>query len=670
MPDTVRTASEEKPLEGRSARSEADGAPLLLKQGIAALAPIPLAQGGFGQIYLGKILNPLGLLAERIVWGEESPRWLGLGDIPYEEVGPESPRLPSPMLDPKNRERVYGAATRLWREYRERRQLDPVRADEEFKDWLGLIDPLLREDRTIAVKVLQPSRPSDSSDGASAAGETLRRFIKENDLLRRLEHPGIVRRFGLVRDPGLGWCLLLEYIEGKTLEEHLDQFEGRRMPLPLAARLIGELALAVEYIQSKGIIHRDLKPQNIMIRRDSSSAVIMDFGIGKWIDEPPGEQLTMVGVRLGTPRYMAPEQAAAGSGLLESRTTPLTDVYQLSTLLFEMVTGHAAYEGLESNIIFSWLSDPARRHPTYVQDFLPGISQEFEALIEIGREKDVRARWTVSEFRSKLDNLIREGIFEKRRHRKSTPASDLRRSLEEARIRRKEALWKEHVFERELAHAEVEQRIEEIRGRVVEADWKKAREGLDQLRAAGRQSPSLPERVSHELESIEKAIRLGTARTETAALLVQAESDYAAERYTEVGATLAQIAQALIHVPRKGSPDLHERYKKLARLYDAHHRSFVELFTTLRGAFVEKIRTDYHRLHDLYGAGRPIGEAEIDDVLRKVEAARKNLETIDEAKVGRAAHESARRELAEQEIALRDLRKRIRAAKPPGGPKS
>jgi hypothetical protein len=167
MTDTVRIASEEKPPEGKGTRSEAGATPLLLKQGIAALAPVPIAQGGFGQIYLGKILNPLGLLAERIVWGEESPRWLGLGDIPFQEAGPESARLPSPMLDAANRERVYGAATRLWHEYRRRRQEDPVRADEEFKDWLGLIDPLLREDRTIAVKVLQPSRPSDSSDGAA-----------------------------------------------------------------------------------------------------------------------------------------------------------------------------------------------------------------------------------------------------------------------------------------------------------------------------------------------------------------------------------------------------------------------------------------------------------------------------------------------------------------------
>ncbi|HLY74896.1 MAG TPA: hypothetical protein VKU80_12325, partial [Planctomycetota bacterium] len=118
-------------------RSEASVEPLLLKQGIAVLAPVPLAQGGFGQVYLGKILNPLGLLAERIVWGEESPRLLGCGDIPYEDGGPDSSRLPTPILVREHCERVYEAATRLWQEYRTRRVQNPVRADEEFNDWLG-----------------------------------------------------------------------------------------------------------------------------------------------------------------------------------------------------------------------------------------------------------------------------------------------------------------------------------------------------------------------------------------------------------------------------------------------------------------------------------------------------------------------------------------------------
>src|SRR5579859_8297846 len=109
MPEIVSVTPGDKSPPERPGAPDGAAAPLILKQGIAALAPVPLAQGGFGQVYLGKILNPLGLLAERIVWGEESPRLLGCGDIPYEDGGPDSSRLPTPILVREHCERVYEA---------------------------------------------------------------------------------------------------------------------------------------------------------------------------------------------------------------------------------------------------------------------------------------------------------------------------------------------------------------------------------------------------------------------------------------------------------------------------------------------------------------------------------------------------------------------------------
>jgi hypothetical protein len=82
--------------------------PIVLKNRMAVLTPDPIAEGAFGQVYVGKILNPIGLLAERIVWGEESPRWLGLDDIPFQEARKEEGKsaLPTPVMDVSQRSRI------------------------------------------------------------------------------------------------------------------------------------------------------------------------------------------------------------------------------------------------------------------------------------------------------------------------------------------------------------------------------------------------------------------------------------------------------------------------------------------------------------------------------------------------------------------------------------
>src|SRR4051812_48516428 len=103
--------------------------PIVLKNRMAVLTPDPIAEGAFGQVYVGKILNPIGLLAERIVWGEESPRWLGLDDIPCLEAKEEGKTsLPVPVTDTLHRARIYKAAERMWTEYLERRKQDREKA--------------------------------------------------------------------------------------------------------------------------------------------------------------------------------------------------------------------------------------------------------------------------------------------------------------------------------------------------------------------------------------------------------------------------------------------------------------------------------------------------------------------------------------------------------------
>jgi serine/threonine protein kinase len=644
-----------------SARREGDGAdpssePIVLKNRIAVLTPDPIAEGAFGKVYVGKILNPVGLLAERIVWGEESPRWLGLEDIPYEEPDRDLAKerqLPVPVTDPAQRKRIYQAAERLWNDYLERRKQDRARADEEYRDLLNLIDPLLHEDRIIAVKVWRSPAGADPDHEHKIILDSVRRFIKENDILRSLRHPGIVRRFGLVRDGRMGWCLLLEYIEGETLDVLQRQHPEGRLPLARAAQLVKEIADAIHYMHGRGVVHRDLKPQNIMVRKDDGRAVIMDFGIGKWADELGTQQFTHSGLRIGTPKYMAPEQVRADAAVGQA-----ADVYQLSTIFFELVSGHAAYEDLEQGEIFRWLLDPSRRHPAYLRDHLPAVSREIENLIEVGREKDPERRWTIEEFRTQIDRILSERLFEGPPLAPSLGRAELLQTLQETRMRKKELSWEEHLLGTRLAVADLRARIQEAWGHLEKRAYLEAHAALESV---GKELAALPvkyEALTAEAENLGRAFTLAKSRHEVEYLLSMAEQHFAAGRFPDVGAALDGAAGRLAALPKEGYADVHRRHKELAERYDAQHRSFVELLTTLRRSFVDKIQERYRELSELYGTGKPVEAGKVAELLSQLSTVERNLRTVDRDKVGAGAFDGMVKDLGELRLALEALLKR------------
>ena len=635
--------------------------PIRLKNGIALLNPKPIARGAFGEVYLGKIQNPIGLLAERIVRGEEDPKWLGLDDVAF--AGPQSgessgnPSLPKPITETTVRKRVYAAANRLSEEYLDRRLKDRELAAEEYRDLLSLIDPLLLSDRPIAVKVLRPPTDKDPDLEAVIVEESLRRFIQENDMLRGLDHPGIVRRFGLVQDPKMGWCLLMDYIEGETLHDHLAKRPERRLPIAEALRRIGEIAEALLYVHSKGIIHRDLKPQNIMIRQDDGRAVIMDFGIGKWADESPTKGKTAPGAKIGTPRYMAPEQVDS-----EVAVTKATDVYQLSTILFELVTGRAAYEGLSSTGIFKWLLDPGTRHPVYVADYLPGISKELEALIEVGRDKDSQKRWSIEEFLGQLgDILSSERFLEPEAHR-PMGATELKHELLRTRMRKKQSHWEEHLLETRLHYAKIEERIEGVRRLLKEGSHPEAK---SEVLALVREAETLSSRydpLKTEIEALAREIDIAAARKEAVELLAKAEEAFIAQLYPDAGASLERAHERIILLPVDPSDPLVADFRKLADRYDASHRAAVELLGTLQKSVVEKVQEKYQEIHERYGRGEVVDVARLMEMLSQVTMAEKNLGTIEKDKVGPTAYDQTKQALAEQRTALGDLLRRLAPA--------
>jgi WD40 repeat protein/tRNA A-37 threonylcarbamoyl transferase component Bud32 len=166
--------------------------------------------------------------------------------------------------------------------------------------------------------------------GAHARGEERARFLAEAEAIARLSHPNIVQVHEAGTCDGLPY-FSLEYLPGGSLERRLA---GRPQPPAQAAALVEVLARAVQHAHEHGIVHRDLKPANVLLAADGTPKVA-DFGLARL--EAGG--LTATGAVLGTPSYMAPEQAGGDNAAVG----PATDVYALGAILYEMLTGRPPF---------------------------------------------------------------------------------------------------------------------------------------------------------------------------------------------------------------------------------------------------------------------------------------------------------------------------------------
>jgi tetratricopeptide (TPR) repeat protein len=205
--------------------------------------------------------------------------------------------------------------------------------------------------RLVALKMLRA--------GSDAGPETLARFRIEAEALASLQHPHIVHVHEVGTHDGCPF-LALEYLDGGTLRDYLG---GRPQPPPAAAALVETLARAMHVAHQRGIIHRDLKPANILLQKDEGSRMkdeprqdpfsdasfilhpsafvpkITDFGLAKRLAE--GSPHSVTGSIVGTPSYMAPEQAEGRA----NQIGPPTDVYALGIILYEVLTGRLPFRG-------------------------------------------------------------------------------------------------------------------------------------------------------------------------------------------------------------------------------------------------------------------------------------------------------------------------------------
>ncbi|MGH7173210.1 MAG: protein kinase domain-containing protein [Gemmataceae bacterium] len=168
--------------------------------------------------------------------------------------------------------------------------------------------------------------------GAHASTEQRTRFLREADAIARLQHVNVVQVYEVGEHEGLPF-LSLELLNGGNLEQ---KCAGLPQPPREAAALVEVLARAVHYAHGQGIVHRDLKPSNILLT-EQGEPKISDFGLAKQAQV----ELTATGALLGSPPYMAPEQAVGD----KRAVGPLTDVYGLGTILYECLTGHPPFQG-------------------------------------------------------------------------------------------------------------------------------------------------------------------------------------------------------------------------------------------------------------------------------------------------------------------------------------
>jgi len=194
----------------------------------------------------------------------------------------------------------------------------------------------LKHDRQVAVKVLR-------GELASTLGRD--RFPREIRIIAQLSHPHILP----LHDSGeIGGLLyfVMPFVEGESLRARLER-EGQ-LPVHDAVRLMSEIVDALAYAHRHGVVHRDIKPDNVML--SGRHALITDFGVAKAVSSAAeeGAKHTTVGIALGTPSYMSPEQAMA-----EPTVDHRADIYALGAVAYEMLTGRPPFTGQTAQAILA-----------------------------------------------------------------------------------------------------------------------------------------------------------------------------------------------------------------------------------------------------------------------------------------------------------------------------
>ena len=227
------------------------------------------------------------------------------------------------------------------------------------------------------------------------------RFKKEATALAQLEHPNIVRLNEYIEQQD-GVFLIMEYVDGLPLDEHINNVSGpinEEQLIPLFLQILD----AFEYAHKNKIVHRDIKPSNIIITKDGKIKVL-DFGIAKIMDET--NSMTKTGTQMGSVLYMSPEQVKG------EKVNHLSDIYSLGVTLYQMATGKAPYDPTTNEYqVFQKIDKEALPKASTIY---PGISKKLEEVIEKATTKDGSKRFqSCKDFKNEIEKLSHKEVSEK-----------------------------------------------------------------------------------------------------------------------------------------------------------------------------------------------------------------------------------------------------------------
>jgi serine/threonine protein kinase len=210
--------------------------------------------------------------------------------------------------------------------------------------------------RRVALKV--PHFRAEEGTGGGQERRDLDRFFREARAAAALDHPNLCPVYDVGELKGVPY-LVMAYVKGRPLSRYIDS--SRLMPERRVAKIVRKLALALQAAHTRGVVHRDLKPSNIMVN-SRRELIIMDFGLA-WVVGREHQRLTRVGIILGTPAYMSPEQVSGKAEALG----PCCDIYSLGVIMYELLCGRVPFEGTEAfvlgQILFGEPIAPSMRRP-------------------------------------------------------------------------------------------------------------------------------------------------------------------------------------------------------------------------------------------------------------------------------------------------------------------